>query len=367
MRRLVDWLPVALGFALLASLVSLQWHRVIRGQNDFVALYAGGKLAGTPGLYSRDANEALIQSVLGATMQSVVYTRPPFYAALLKPLTLLPYLAAYGVFCALCLASVLWFVLRFSKECEALPLYASFSIPLAAFLPQGQDTPLLLTFAGASILLTRQGRDFLAGMVLSLCAIKFHLFLLIPVLLLAKKRWRILAGAAVGTGVLTLLGFLVAGGRSLEQYVAMLRDPWINFSADMMPNLHGLTASLKLGSAAPLMETGMVCVVVAAFLWICQRTDNYEFLFALSLLCGLLVSYHSGISDQILLLLVFVLIVNSRGEKPLRIALALTLTPIPYFTGIGVNVVMPIMLLVLLTTAAVAVLQRGDVTVPAVT
>src|SRR3954467_10181060 len=126
MRRALDWLPVALGIALLSTLVALQWHRTIRGQNDFVALYVGAKLVGTPDLYSRPANETMTKSILGATMQSVTYTRAPFYAVLLKPLSFLPYLAAYGVFCAVCVSCILWFVLRFSKECPALPLYASF-------------------------------------------------------------------------------------------------------------------------------------------------------------------------------------------------------------------------------------------------
>src|SRR5271170_1109759 len=248
MRRLLDWLPVALGIALLASLVGLQWQRTVRGQNDFVALYVGGKLLGTPELYSRPANEAMIQSILGATMQSVMFTRPPFYAAILKPLSYLRYFAAYGIFCALCLASIVWFVARFSKECPSLPLFASFSIPVAAFLPQGQDTPFLLVFLGTSILLTRQKRDFLAGLVLSLCAIKFHLFLLVPLMLVMKKRWRILAGASAGAGILFLVGVLAAGVESSRQYVEMLRNPWINFSVDMMPNLHGLAASVSGGA-----------------------------------------------------------------------------------------------------------------------
>jgi hypothetical protein len=116
MKRTLDWLPVALGIALLSTLVGLPWDRTIRGQNDFVALYVGAKLVGSPELYSRPANEAMIKSILGATMQSVTYTRPPFYAALLKPLSFLPYHAAYAIFCAVCLASILWFVVRFSKE-----------------------------------------------------------------------------------------------------------------------------------------------------------------------------------------------------------------------------------------------------------
>lgn len=366
MRFLVGWAPVALGLALLSTLVSLQWHRTIRGRNDFAALYAGGKLVGSPDLYSRTANEALIKSTLGVTMESVVYTRPPFYAALLKPFTFLPYVAAYGIFCVLCLSSILWFVIRFSRECESLPLYASFSIPVAAFLPQGQDAPLLLTFTGVSILLTRQKRDFLAGVMLSLCAIKFHLFLLIPLLLIAKKRWRLFAGATIGTGGLLLLGIMAAGTQSLGQYLRILRDPWINFSATMMPNIHGLISSLTRSAAAPPIEAGLAAAVVAAFLWTCRKTENYEFLFALSLLGGLLVSYHSGISDQILLLPVFVLIVNAPIGKALRIAVALSLTPIPYFISLGVNVAIPVMLLGVAGLAALAVTRRRDGLVDAV-
>ncbi|HVO97391.1 MAG TPA: glycosyltransferase family 87 protein [Bryobacteraceae bacterium] len=365
MRRFADWLPIALGIALISTLAGLQWHRTVRGQNDFAALYAGATLAGTPDLYSRSANEALIQSTTGGIMKSVMYTRPPFYAVLLKPLASLPYLVAYGIFCCLSIASILWFVIRFSKECEALPLCASFSIPVAAFLPQGQDAPLLLMFTGASILLTRRRRDFLAGAVLSLCAIKFHLFLLLPLLLLVKKRWRILAGAAAGTATLALIGVAGAGTHALAGYAAVLRDPWINFSTEMMPNLHGLAAGLTRGAAGPMVDAGMACATTAVFLWISQKSDNYEFLFGLSLLCSLLISYHSGISDLILLLPVLVLMAGSSADKPLRISLVILLTPIPYFTGLGINLMIPALMLVVLALAALSVASLPRRAVPA--
>jgi len=277
---------------------------------------------------------------------------------LLKPLTLLPYLTAYGVFFALSLASIVWFVIRFSKECAVLPLYASFSLTVAALLLEGQDTPFLLVFLGAHILLSRQKRDFLAGLVLSLCAIKFHLFLLVPLLLLMKKRWRTLAGAAAGTGFLFVLGVVVAGADSSRQYLNTLRNPWINFSAEMMPNIHGLLTSLH---ASPVAEIGLVVAVVLAFLWNCQESDNYERLFALSLLCGLLVSYHSGIGDGILLLVVFALVIPS-GSRPLRVALAVTLSPIPWFLGLPIGVVLPLLMLLILALASP--LFRHAVTVP---
>jgi hypothetical protein len=123
-------------------------------------------------------------------MQTVVYTRPPFYAALLRPLAALAYHVAYAAFSIATLGSILWFVIGFSKECPSLPFFAAISIPLLTALCNGQDTPLLLAILGGSILLTRRKMEFLAGLVLSLCAIKFHLFLFPPILLLVKKRWR---------------------------------------------------------------------------------------------------------------------------------------------------------------------------------
>jgi hypothetical protein len=355
MRRALDYVPVVLGIALLSTLVALQWHRIVYGENDFVAFYAGGKLVGTSGLYSRPANDALIKSILGTTMENVRYIRPPFYAALLKPLTFLPYLAAYGVFNALCLSSIVWFVIRFSRSCGALPLYSSFSIPISASFLGGQDTPLLLVFIGASILLSRRKKEFLAGLVFSLCAIKFHLFLFIILLLVIKKRWRILAGAASGSGALFALGFIVAGKDSLGQWLNVLRDPWINFSAAMMPNLHGLITSLHGGSG---LEIAAAAFVGLLFVWICQRSENYEFLFGLGLLCGLLTSFHSGIADEILLLVVFVLIMGSSEYKPLRIALAIAITPLPYFVPAPLSIILPISLLLVLAFAA-ASMARG--------
>ena len=332
-KRAVDSVPVVFGVILLLALVIPQAPRILPGHNDFAALYAGGKLVGTPGIYSHSANDALILATTGVTMDSVVYTRPPFYAALLKPLASLPYLVAYGLFVALCLASILWFVKRFAKDCPTLPLIASVCVPIAVVFPQGQDTPFLLVIIGAYILLDRQKRDFLAGLVLSLCAIKFHLFLLLPLLLLLKKRFRTLAGAGCGTLLLFLLGVLVAGAGSSAQYIKTLRDPYINFSVHSTPNIHGFVASLYPSSAIEMILTG---AVVLGFIWACQKTENYESLFGLSLLCGLLVSYHAGTGDLILVLPAFVLMIPS-AHKHLRMALAMAASPLPFLLPLSLG------------------------------
>lgn len=318
-----------MGLIFLSSLAFLQRGRALRGQNDFVALYTGAKLAGTPDLYSRPANLRMVHSILGFNMDSVVYTRPPFYAAFLKPLAFLPYEVAYGVFSLLMLSGMLWFVLRFSRECLDLPLLAAMSIPLIGSLCGGQDTPILLVVVGLSLLLTRKGKDFAAGLVLSLCAIKFHLFLFLPLLLLVKGRWRILRGAACGTAALFATGLLVAGPDSVRQYMAVLRDPWINPSAAGMPNLHGLVAALNGG---PDLEAALIVAVAGAFVWLLRSAAGYEFLFAAAIVCGLLVSFHSSVADDVLLLPVFVSVVATSSSPALRVTSALLLTPVPYFT-----------------------------------
>ena len=246
MKAFLYWLPVALGLTFLSGMAYVQRERALRGENDFAQLYTGATLVSTPDLYSRPTNLEVVRRNLGFTMESVVYTRPPFYAALLKPLALFPYRVAYAMFSFASLACALWFVVRFSKECPTLPLFAAMSIPILTAICSGQDTSFLLAILGGSILLTRAGKDVWAGVLLSLVAIKFHLFLFVPVLLLVKRRWRTLGGAVAGLAALIGFGISVAGGvTSLTQYVNVLRDPWINPSATIMPNIHGLATVLN--------------------------------------------------------------------------------------------------------------------------
>lgn len=341
-------LSAALGVVFLVALAYPERRRAIRGDNDFVQLYAGAKLVGTPDLYSRQANLALIRATLGFTMESVVYTRPPFYAALLKPLAALPYRVAYGVFSLATLSCVIWFAVRFSKDYPALPLFTATSVPALTALCGGQDTPFLLAILGVSILLTRRKRDVSAGLVLSLCALKFHLFLFLPVLLLGKRRWRILGGAGVGSVILAGFGLLLAGADSVRQYVTVLRDPWINPPAAAMPNIHGLAAVLH-GDGK--LEFLLAAVVLGTFLWTMRRTENYELLLAASIVGGLLMSFHCGLADTIILLPAFILAVAARASARLRIGMGLILTPIPYLMALAkapYSAFLPISMLLLL-------------------
>lgn len=354
------WIAILLHLALLGSVAFVLRDRAIKGQNDFAPLYAGAKLVGSPDLYSRQANLAFIDQLVGIKM-GIVYIRPPFYAALLRPLALLPYRAAYVLFTAATLSAAVWFVARFRKDCPELTFYAAVSVPLVLAICGGQDTPLLLLFVGAAVLLARRKRDFGAGLVLSLCAIKVHLFVFLPLALIAKRRWRILYGGICGGAGLAVLGLIVAGPDSLRRYVDALRQPEINPAVMLMPNLHGMTAAL---GAAQSLEWALIAAVTLSCLWIAWTGESFEFVLAACLICGLLTSFHSGMADAVVLLPAFALIRDS--ARPLRITMALILTPIPYLLMLAdppLNTALPLCLLLSLALFCVPRRRANLVTV----
>jgi len=357
MKRFLRWAPVLAGLLFLVLIASLERKRALNGQNDFVAFYTAAKLAGTPHLYSRQVNLDTVKSILGFNLETVVYIRPPFYAALLKPLSFFPYLTAYAIFSLLTLLSILFFVIRFAKQCPDLAVFASISIPFLSVVLNGQDTPFLLAFLGISMLLQKKGKDFSAGLVLSLCAIKFHLFLFLPILWVLKKKWRTLGGAVSGAAALFVIGIAIAGFASIGQYIALLRDPFINSTPANMPNLHGLASTL---GGDIRLEVGFAAAVIFAFLWLCSKTEDYDLLFAAALVCGLLLSFHSGIADCVLLYPVFVLVLRVSQSIPLRVATALILSPVPFLTalaGAPYSSVLPLGLLTVLGLICLSALR----------
>jgi hypothetical protein len=128
----IDWIQrisAAVSLALLDYLGMLQRDCFLPGQNDFLQL------------------------------EGVYYSRPPFYAGLLRPLGWLSYRAAY------------WTFEGITSRRSGL----SGSVCAAVQRVDPIFEPLL---AAGCILALRKDRDFAAGLLLSLCAIKGHLFVL---------------------------------------------------------------------------------------------------------------------------------------------------------------------------------------------
>ena len=334
--------------------VHLGYPRFLSGQNDFLAFYIGAKLLPQGQLYDVEANYALQAEIASIYIPQVLYTRPPFYAVFMLPLSLLPYRVAFWTFEALSFLALYVFVYFFQRRMKYLPWWCGISISVVVLLLNGQDDAFLLMLFAIALELLRRDRDFAAGLVLSLCSYKFHLFLLVPVVLLWHRRWRIAAGGAAGGAALAVLSFLVAGVHWPRQQLALVTGPDVNPATTMMGNLRAVV--LRAPSAGPWLEVAAYVAVLALFLWIVSRERDLEAALGWALVGGLLVGMHSWIHDFVLLLAAVPLITAAWPVWPRRLVQTVLLLPVlPY--GLlfpEYSYLLPVALVVVMASAAVS-------------
>jgi len=267
------------------------------GRTDFLSFYAGAKLVGTPDLYSVDHVHA-IQRELSNPNEVRAYTRLPFYAVLLWPLGRLPYGMAHSLWQllnVLALGGFIWLwsprIIMASVCCLFFPIWISFVV--------GQDTPVLLLIIALGASLLRRDRSFAAGLVFSLCLIKFHLFILLALVVLAKRLWRFASGVLSGALGLAAVSFAVAGFNWPVQYLAVLRaNEQGQNSYRNMPNLNGLFHSVPHSAVWLALAT----LVVSYATWRVARRSGTDEAIGVALWGGLLTGLHGFIYDCGLLL-----------------------------------------------------------------
>lgn len=198
---------------------------------DFVNFYVGASIVrhgGGAQLYRRETQDAAYQSIVGYPSNQY-FLHPPFEAAALVPLTFMSLKQAFVVWMLInvallgCLPFLLMQCSPFVDRRPYLMLVAFCFLPVIVALSLGQDSILLLFLLTASYLLMFKGRDFVAGLVLALAAIKFqYLLSLIPLLLFARK-FRLLAGFGAGCGLLAMVSLWITGPRGLIEYFDFVR------------------------------------------------------------------------------------------------------------------------------------------------
>ena len=292
------WLATAAGFLItLAAALQFPRDRILHGQNDFISYYAGAKLSGTGQLRSVEAQRTLSEQQAHIWIPGVLFIRPDYYAILLRPLAWFPYLTAYWLFEALSVAALLAFLWLFRGE-PNLWMLALCSIPLAALLANGQDvTLLMLAFAGA-ILLDRRGMPFAAGLLLSFCTVKFHLFVFVPLALIAYRKWKMIGGACAGTAACVLAATLVEGPVWVSRYAEFLKRPELH-PLPFPVNFHAVAIMFGWGDAGEWSLTGAVTLCLV---WLAWRRIPFGTLVSLCLLGGMLVAKHLGLHDYALVL-----------------------------------------------------------------
>jgi hypothetical protein len=351
-RRTLDY---AAGVLIALLLISVLPHdRMLYAKNDFAHFYIGGLLYGSPGIHDPEVNFAKQQELIGGKLENSFFGRPTFYGFLLKPLSWLPYLQAYAVFQALSLASFCVFVFLNRRRFPMLPILSLMSVPLLANLTNGQDVTFLLLFSSVALVLVSKRSDIPAGLLLSLCAIKAHLFVLVPLSAILWRRWRIVAGGAIGGMVLMLVSLAGGGIEVQKRLMAEMQKPEHSPYADAMPNLRSLAPN------HPHVFLGLAITAAALAAYAMWKARTFEAAFAWALTGGPLISVHAYAQDCLLLLFALALLHDSLSKvtRNLFYAAVMPMIYVLLLMGAPYSGVMPLTLLLCLATHALALIRR---------
>jgi alpha-1,2-mannosyltransferase len=219
---------------------------------DFASFYAAGDLAnaGTPALaYDQAAHFAAEQRVTEPGIQYQFFYYPPVFLLICALLARLPYLAAFVVFEAASLALYLVVTRRILDEPGRAVLVPLLAFP-AVFWTMGLGQNALLTAAlfGAGILSVDR-RPGWAGVLFGALCYKPHLALLIPVVLVAGRRWQAFAAAAATVAALAIGSAGLFGWETWQAYLGVAADSHATYELGRI-NLAGMISPF---AAARLM------------------------------------------------------------------------------------------------------------------
>ncbi len=183
------------------------------------------------------------------------YYNPPLVAILQAPLAAMQFKGAFWTYSAISLAAFLGFIALFWRAGRAVPEMPLVVIGMLGFRPVHEaiimgHLSLFFVFAlGAGFLALRAKQPFLAGLALSLLALKPQWAILPALFLVWRGEWRALATMGFFSAILFLLPFLPTGLDSFRHYVQFLRDQsdvdlvnaphmfsWNGFMSKLEPN-----------------------------------------------------------------------------------------------------------------------------------
>ena len=304
------------------------WFTIVRGNlkgPDFFSFYSGARLFVTRG------GSAVYDLVLQRQIQIDVtsqppdrfivlpYFHPPYYTLLIAPLGYLTYRQAYvamAAFNVLLAAVLIVLLVRSSLSIHgraavvATALIAGF-FPLFVTILQGQSDLVVLVPLGAAYVAWARGRFGWAGIFSALALAKPQLLLLIPVLFLARRAWRALAGFAavlLGLGVISVAGLGIAPVidylRALGAWAiggSLPTNGQIAYTDPAVYSLKNILQALPGGGTTALVL--LLLLLALAALSLSWRPDKPRLDFALAIAASLVLSPHQNVHDLALLVI----------------------------------------------------------------
>ncbi len=236
---------------------------------DFAVFWTASKVAlagGPAAIYDFSKLQALQASLIGADFP-LVWFYPPTFLLIVLPLSLMPYLASLLIWNTTTLCGYLLVIRRIAPHPSTIWLALAFPGTFQNFF-HGQNGFLSASLIGGGLLLL-DAFPVLGGSLLGLVSYKPQLAVLIPIALIAGRRWQALAAAAASAITLALASFLVFGQEVWLAFMKNLSLPMQLVKLGALPGYKMATvfsATLLLGGSSLLagILQGLVMLVVAA-------------------------------------------------------------------------------------------------------
>lgn len=311
---------------LCAATVGYTYHmpeflRFFAGQNDFLPRYTHGRLVGSADVYGIETGYREQERATGVHIVGAYHDRFPWQALVFSSFSWLPYTAAYWLWITMNLACFA-IVVRYWLLPRDCVLWGVVFFPVAASLIVAQDSLMLAACMVGVLRLAERGKDVPAGLLLALCTAKPHLFLLLPLALVFRRRWKLFASAAGGTAALLAISTVVAGRGWLSQMLGVAGL----LARDLGGDVQRRPTVFQFGvNPATLAAAAVLAALVAAVIW---RTRDFPAAVGIAMIGSILLAPHTSVYDLPLLLVALPALPLGVYGNWLRILLW---TPLPYW------------------------------------
>ena len=248
---------------------------------DFVNVWTGGHLVveGRSDMIYSLRDYVAYQRDLVGPVKPHYYSYPPTSLFLAAPFGLLPYLAALVLWIVGSLALFVWAARPYVRDVPNFPILFAAITPAAMINIWAGHYGFLIGALWLACFAHIERQPGRAGALAALLTIKPHLGLLLPPLLLARRKWRIIAVAAGGSVALLLLSVAAFGpdlwveyATKMSRFQASLLDDKVSFFLGMMPGTYVSLGFSGLGeSPAWILQ---ICVAVAAAFMVWRAEHN---------------------------------------------------------------------------------------------
>lgn len=285
---------------------------------DFVSFWAAGALLQTGvSPYDPAVHAAAERLVWPGQSGYTAFFYPPLFLLWCWPMGLAGYFPALASWVVLTGAAWLAAVRGWSKQTGVLPILAF--PPVLITITHGQTSFLLAALLGGGVLMAVRGHAALAGIIFGLAAFKPQFGILVPIVLLAARQWRIIGWGAATVAVSALLASFTFGFGIWTAWLGVsgpaqqaMADGAIGFGK--MQSLFAALRLLGVDSAWAYGAQAALAVLVAALLVRAARHQGLTPEVGAALLTGALLAT-PFVLDYDFLLLAFPLLVLAHSEQ----------------------------------------------------